>query len=49
MDQEGFFLTESQLQALEKAKEEKEAHGEIESEHAGYLRVRVWAGSTSRP
>src|SRR5262249_46019337 len=35
--QEGLILTESQLQALEKAKAEKEAHGEIESEHPGYL------------
>jgi len=35
--QEGLILTETQLQALEKAKEEKEAHGEIESEHPGYL------------
>jgi transposase InsO family protein len=34
---EGTILTESQLQALEKAKAEKEAHGEIESEHPGYL------------
>lgn len=35
--QEGFLLTEEQLQALEKAKQEKEAHGEIETEHPGYL------------
>ena len=35
--QEGIVLTESQLQALEKAKEEKEAVGEIETEHPGYL------------
>lgn len=35
--QEDFILTEAQLQALEKAKEDKEAHGEIESEHPGYL------------
>ena len=28
--QEGIILTESQLAALEKAKQEKEAHGEIE-------------------
>lgn len=34
---EGLILTESQLQAMEKAKEEKEAHGEIETEHPGYL------------
>ena len=35
--QEGLILTESQLSALEKAKQEKEAHGEIETEHPGYL------------
>jgi transposase InsO family protein len=34
---EGYVLTESQLQALEKATEEREAHGEIETEHPGYL------------
>lgn len=34
---EGFVLTESQLQALEKKKIEKEAHDEIETEHPGYL------------
>jgi transposase InsO family protein len=35
--QEGIILTESQVAALEKAKQEKEAHGEIETEHPGYL------------
>lgn len=35
--QEGLILTEDQLQALEKAREEKQAHGEIETEHPGYL------------
>ncbi|QGP39976.1 hypothetical protein Psal182_02137 [Piscirickettsia salmonis] len=35
--QDGILLTEEQLQALEKAKQEKEAHGEIETEHPGYL------------
>jgi transposase InsO family protein len=34
--QDGVILTESQLAALEKAKTEKEAHGEFESEHPGY-------------
>jgi transposase InsO family protein len=34
--QDGGILTESQLAALEKAKTEKEAHGEFESEHPGY-------------
>jgi transposase InsO family protein len=35
--QEGLILTEDQVRALEKAREEKEAHGEIETEHPGYL------------
>jgi transposase InsO family protein len=35
--QDGILLTEEQLQILEKAKLEKEAHGEIETEHPGYL------------
>jgi hypothetical protein len=35
--QEGIILTEDQLRALEKAREEKQAHGEIETEHPGYL------------
>jgi transposase InsO family protein len=34
--QEGLVLTESQLAALEKVKQDKEAHGEFESEHPGY-------------
>jgi transposase InsO family protein len=34
--QDGLVLTEAQLAALEKAKSEKEAHGEFESEHPGY-------------
>jgi hypothetical protein len=37
MAQENFILTESQLAAMERAKEEKEAHGQIETEHPGYL------------
>ena len=37
MAQENFILTDSQLAALERAKEEKEAHGEIETEHPCYL------------
>ena len=35
--QEGMVLTEDQLAALERAKQEKEAHGEIETAHPGYL------------
>ena len=35
--QDGILLTEAQLQALEKAKTAKEAHGEIETECPGYL------------
>jgi transposase InsO family protein len=37
MAQEQLILTDAQLQALERAREEKEAHGEIETEHPGYL------------
>jgi transposase InsO family protein len=33
----GRVLTEPQVRAMEKAKQEKEAHGEIETEHPGYL------------
>lgn len=36
MAEERFILTESQLAALEKAKADKEAHGEFESECPGY-------------
>ena len=35
--QDGIILTEDQLFALERAREEKQAHGEIETEHPGYL------------
>ena len=35
--QDGLVLTEEQLAALEKAKHQREAHGEIETEHPGYL------------
>lgn len=35
--QEGTVLTEAQLAALERAKEEKKAQGEIETHHPGYL------------
>jgi transposase InsO family protein len=35
--QEGILLTEAQIAALEKMKSQKEAHGEIETHHPGYL------------
>lgn len=35
--EQGVVLTESQVQALEEAKEERQAHGEIETHHPGYL------------
>ena len=35
--QDGIILTDEQVAALERAKEEKEAHGEIETYHPGYL------------
>jgi len=35
--QDGGILTEAQLVALERAKEQREANGEIETEHPGYL------------
>src|SRR4051812_2931673 len=34
---QGMVLTEQQIRAMEKAKQEKEAHGEIETAHPGYL------------
>ncbi len=37
MAQEGGVLTEAQLQALEQAKSQRESHGEIETQHPGYL------------
>jgi transposase InsO family protein len=37
MAAENLILTEAQLQALERAKDVKEANGEIETEHPGYL------------
>ena len=44
--QEGLVLTESQLAALEKAKSEKEAHGEFESECPGYCGARSSTSAT---
>src|SRR5919202_4840447 len=37
LQEPGHVLTESQVLAMEKAKQEKEAHGEIETAHPGYL------------
>ena len=34
---QGMVLTEEQVRAMEKAKQEKEAHGEIDTAHPGYL------------
>jgi hypothetical protein len=38
--QEHLILTEEQLRAMEGAREEKEAHGEIGTAHPGYLGAR---------
>ncbi len=35
--QDGLILTEAQMIAMERKKEKQEAHGEIETEHPGYL------------
>ncbi|RDD35102.1 hypothetical protein Wcon_00786 [Wolbachia endosymbiont of Cylisticus convexus] len=35
--QDGIILTEEQVAALEKTEEQKEASGEIETQHPGYL------------
>lgn len=37
MAQQQLILTEDQLKALERKKDEQETHGEIETEHPGYL------------
>jgi transposase InsO family protein len=37
VSQEGIILNETQVAALERAKEEKVAHGEIETHHPGFL------------
>jgi transposase InsO family protein len=37
ISQDGIILTEAQLIAMERKKEKQEAHGEIETEHPGYL------------
>jgi len=48
MAQERFILTESQLAALEKAKADKEAHGEFESECPGYCGAQDTFGACTR-
>lgn len=35
--EDGIVLTDSQIEALERKKQDDEAHGEIETEHPGYL------------
>lgn len=40
MNQDGIKLTDEQIAALERAKAEKQAHGEIETPHFGYLRAK---------
>jgi len=49
----GMVLTEQQIRAMEKAKQEQEAHSEIETAHPGYLDAqepsRALAGSMGRP
>jgi transposase len=48
MAQERFILTESQLAALGKAKADKEAHGEFESECPGYCGAQDTFGACTR-
>ena len=57
MAQDNLILSEEQLRALEKSKADKEASGEIETHHPGYLgaqdtyyvgTLKAWAGSTSK-
>ena len=45
--QEGLVLTEGQLAALEKAKSEKEAHGEFESEVPAIAAPRIRSTSAT--
>ncbi|MBD0294218.1 MAG: hypothetical protein ICV84_03305 [Flavisolibacter sp.] len=55
---EGLLLSESPLSALQKAREEKQASGEIQTQHPGYLgaqdtyyggTIKAVAGCSSRP
>lgn len=57
--QEGYLLTEAQLQALEKVQDKREAQDEIEMQHPGYLgsqdtylrrsQLKRWVKFISRP
>jgi hypothetical protein len=56
--QEGLILTEAQMIAMERKREKREALGEIETEHPGYLGSqdtyyvglsKVWAAFISKP
>jgi len=49
--QEHLILTEDQLRALERSREDKVAHGEIETEHPGtawFVKEQVVPTATSR-
>ena len=47
--EEGLILTEGQLAVLEKAKADKEAHGEFESECPGYCLSLIHISEPTRP
>jgi|GEM_PF-1327214 len=47
--QEGAVLTEAQVIALERKKEDQEEHGEIETQHPGYLGAQCHGAVQNRP